>query len=243
MNTFRAVLLTLSLGLIPGAQAKDLGVVGQVFPITEIDMLQWIAQRLKTLEQTGELASMQQQFKDTVKASVRRPRPVGLVTTTSPEVFSVDPTLTLASDITGTDGKLIYPKGMQINPFDPATWPAMARAAKAQFQFNKTLVFFNGDDVQQRLWAQEYQRQHAAGHETNESNKTIKWILTGGEPETTHQQLSARIYFDQQGNLSRKLTLKRVPSVVKQVGVQWQIQEIDVSHYPNFIDAEAQPHE
>ncbi|MGL5666317.1 MAG: type-F conjugative transfer system protein TraW, partial [Shewanella sp.] len=65
---------------------------------------------------------------------------------------------------------------------------------------------------------------------------TIKWILTGGEPETLHHQLQARMYFDQQGNLSRALTLKRVPSVVKQAGVMWQVTEIDVSHFPVFME-------
>ena len=232
----KGLALTLTLGLlllgvVPGSHAKDLGVVGQVFPISEIDMLQWIQQRLRTFEQTGELDSMKQQFQDNVKASVRRPRPVGLITTTSPEVFTVDPTLTLASEITDMDGQLIYPKGTRINPFDTATWPAMPRASQAQFQFNKTLVFFNGDDVQQRLWALGYQSQH--------TDETIKWILTGGEPETTHHQLNARIYFDQQGSLSRKLTLKRVPSVVKQVGIQWQVQEIDVSHFPLYAPDES----
>ena len=221
----------LSLSTLPYAQAKDLGVVGQVFPISEIDMLQWIQQRLRTFEQTGELDSMKQQFKDNVTASVRRPRPVGLITTTSPEVFTVDPSLTLASDITGANGELIYPKGTRINPFDTTTWPAMPRASQAQFQFSKTLVFFDGDDVQQRLWALNYQSQH--------TDDTIKWILTGGEPETTHHQLNARIYFDQQGSLSRKLTLKRVPSVVKQVGIQWQVQEIDVSHFPLYAPDES----
>ena len=231
MNTCQVLLLTLSLGPLsmgftPDAQAKDLGVVGQVFPISEIDMLQWIQQRLRTFEQTGELGTMKQQFKETVTASVRRPSPVGLVTTTSPEVFTVDPSLTLASDIRDTDGTLIYPKGTRINPFDTTTWPAMQQASKAQFQFSKTLVFFDGDDVQQSLWALDYQ----AAHEED----TIKWILTGGEPETTHHQLNSRIYFDQHGSLSRKLTLKRVPSVVKQVGILWQVQEIDVSSFPLY---------
>ena len=231
MNKCLALLLTLSLGplslgVAPCVHAKDLGVVGQVFPISEIDMLQWIQQRLRTFEQTGELDSMKQQFKDNVTASVRRPRPVGLITTTTPEVFTVDPSLTLATDITDMDGNLIYPKGTRINPFDTTTWPAMQQAGMAQFQFSKTLVFFDGDDVQQRLWALDYQSLH--------TDDTIKWILTGGEPETTHHQLNARIYFDQQGSLSRKLTLKRVPSVVKQVGIQWQVQEIDVSHFPLY---------
>lgn len=224
-----ALILTL---LLPcgTAQAKDLGVVGQVFPIAEIDMLQWIDNRLRTFEQTGELDSMRDQFKENVKQGVRRPHPVGLITTTTPEVFSVDPSLTLANDITDIDGTIIYPKGTRINPFDTQTWPALQQSSMAHFQFSKTLVFLDGDDVQQILWAKQFAT--AQGEKASQ----IKWILTGGEPETVHQHLNARIYFDQQGNLTRQLTLKRVPSVVKQVGIMWQVSEIDVSHFPLVIN-------
>lgn len=228
MKAFAALLLALC-PLLP-LTAKPLGVVGQVFPISEIDMLQWIENRLRTFEQTGELDSMREQFQENVRQGVKRPRPVGLITTTSPEVFTLDPTLTLAADIKDLDGNIIYPKGTQINPFDTKTWPSMSQLGQAQFQFSKTLVFIDGDDPQQIQWAKEYQA--AQG----DKQLKIKWILTGGEPEAVHHQLDTRIYFDQQGNLSRALTVKRVPSVVKQEGIVWQITEIDVSHFPAFIE-------
>ena len=227
MNKFAFLLLALC-PLLP-LTAKPLGVVGQVFPIGEVDMLQWIENRLRTLEQTGELDSMREQFQENVRQGVKRPRPVGLTTTTSPTTFSVDPTLTLAADITDHNGNVMYPKGTQINPFDTKTWPSMSQANQAQFQFNKTLVFFDGDDPQQIAWAKQYQT--AQG----ESQLNIKWILTGGEPEAAHHQLNSRTYFDQQGNLTRALTIKHVPSVVKQEGIAWQVTEIDVSHFPTFI--------
>jgi conjugal transfer pilus assembly protein TraW len=224
----RALLILMLCPLLP-LNAASLGAVGQVFPISEIDMLQWIEHRLHTFEQKGELQSMREQFQDNVKAGVRRPRPVGLITTLTPEVFNVDPTLTLAKDIKDLDGNLIYAKGTRVNPFDTATWPALQKANVGQFKFSKTLVFFDGDDVQQVLWAKEFATTHDNPH-------NIKWILTGGEPETLHHQLQARIYFDQQGNISRALTIKRVPSVVKQAGVMWQVREVDVSDFPVFME-------
>jgi conjugal transfer pilus assembly protein TraW len=227
MNKFALLMLTLC-PLLP-LKAASIGTVGQVFPIAEIDMLQWIENRLQTLEKTGELDSMREQFQENVKAGVKRPRPVGLITTKTPEVFLVDPTLTLAKDINDANGNLIYPKGTRVNPFDTKTWPALQKANVGKFEFSKTLVFFDGDDVQQVLWAKEFATTHDKPH-------TIKWILTGGEPETLHGQLDARVYFDQQGNLSRALTLKRVPSVVKQAGVMWQVREIDVSNFPVFME-------
>ena len=230
----RALLaLSLSLSTLLPLPAKDMGVAGQVFPIAEINMLQWIDNRLRTFEQTGQLDSMREQFKENVKQGVKRPRPVGLITTTTPEVFSVDPSLTLANDINDIDGNVLYPKGTRINPFDTQTWPALSPLRQTTFQFSKTLVFIDGDDVQQVLWAKQF------GAAQGEHASHIKWILTGGEPETVHQHLNARIYFDQQGNLTRTLTLKRVPSVVKQVGIMWQVSEVDVSHFPLRMDEEA----
>lgn len=226
MNKFALLMLALC-PLLP-LKAASIGTVGQVFPIGEIDMLQWIENRLQNFEKTGELDSMREQFQENVKAGVKRPRPVGLITTKTPEVFLVDPTLTLAKDIKDIDGNLIYPKGTRVNPFDTKTWPALHNANIGTFAFSKTLVFFDGDDLQQVQWAKEF----AAAN----NNENIKWILTGGEPETLHKQLNTRIYFDQQGNLSRALTLKRVPSVVKQEGVMWQVREMDVSNFARFME-------
>ena len=75
--------------------AKNLGVFGPVFPIGEIDMLDWIDNRLRTFEQNGEIDAMKQRMQARVKASVMRPPPVqGLSTTTTPNTYYIDPTLT-----------------------------------------------------------------------------------------------------------------------------------------------------
>lgn len=87
---------------------------------------------------------MREQFQENVKAGVKRPRPVGLITTKTPEVFLVDPTLTLAKDINDAKGNLIYPKGTRVNPFDTKTWPALQKANVGKFEFSKTLVFLMG---------------------------------------------------------------------------------------------------
>ncbi|WP_299006909.1 type-F conjugative transfer system protein TraW [uncultured Shewanella sp.] len=201
--------------------AKNIGVVGHVFPIAEIDMLQWIDKRLATYQATGKLDELKENFQNQVKETVKRPAPLGLETTVTPRTFTVDPTLILAKDIIDHKGTVIYPKGTRINPFDLATWPKLQQSSISHFSFSKTLIFFNGDDKQQVEWAKRYQEQYP--------NKSIKWILTEGEPANTQKQLQARIYFDQQGNITRKLAIQYVPSVVEQKDTLWQVQEIDVS--------------
>ncbi|EGQ8101947.1 type-F conjugative transfer system protein TraW [Vibrio parahaemolyticus] len=209
--------------LCTAAQAKHLGRQGEVFPIAEIDMLEWIDARLKHLETTGQTARMQQDFIERVESSVQRPAPVeGLTTTTAPRIFYIDPSLKLATDIKDAQGNLIYAKGLVINPFDTATWPI--DIPKVQFEYQHTLVFLDGDDVRQRTWAKQYS-----------SDKPIKWILTNGSPDELASDFDARIYFDQKGNYSRQFQLANTPSVITQDGKRWKVTEIDVTPFTNAM--------
>jgi len=166
--------------------AKNLGVFGPVFPIGEIDMLDWIDNRLRTFEQNGEMAAMKQRMQARVKASVIRPTPAqGVSTTTAPKTYFIDPTLTLAAPVKDSLGNELYPKGTRINPFDSATWPAAERQNLPRFTFSKQLVLFDGDDPRQRQWAQQYA-----------APLPVKWILTNGEPAALSKLLDSRVYFD-----------------------------------------------
>ena len=202
--------------------AKNLGVIAPTFPIAEMDMLDWIQARLKHLEQTGEMAKMEDMFKEQVKQSVKRPQPVeGITTTTSPRSFFVDPTLTLKEDITNEKGEVLFKKGLQINPFDATTWPN--GSGLPPIQLTKQLAFLDGDDERQIAWAKAYRKQNP--------DVIIKWILTNGEPEKVFKALNERIYFDQQGNITRKLTIKHIPTLAKQDGKRWKMQEFTVLNY------------
>ncbi|KOO15984.1 conjugal transfer protein TraW, partial [Vibrio xuii] len=154
----------------PHAGAKDLGRIGATFPIGEIDMLVWIKQRLKGFEQSGKLASMQQEFAQRVAESVETPPPLTLTTTTTPSSFFVDPSLTLARDLSDAKGQIFAKAGIRINPFDTNTWPEQSRPPN-QFEYSHVLIFFDARDEQQIAFAQ-----------TFESTKPIKWVLTGGSP-------------------------------------------------------------
>lgn len=200
------------------ATAKDFGRIGATFPIGEIDMLVWIEQRLKGFEASGKLDEMKEEFIDRVKRNVETPSPINLPTTLNPKVFHVDPSLTLAKDLTDPKtGKVFAKAGTVINPFDTRTWPDGQKLP--QFEYSHVLVFFNGHDAQQLTWA-----------ENLTANKPIKWILTGGSPNQVAEQLGQRIYFDQQGLLTEQLNIKHVPSLVEQSDLYWKVTEFDVSH-------------
>ncbi|MFZ3429046.1 type-F conjugative transfer system protein TraW, partial [Vibrio harveyi] len=82
------------------AYGKALGQVAPVFPIGEIDMLEWIDHRLRQFEANGKLADMQEAFTQRVKESIENPPPVeGLTSTTNPRTFYVDPSIVIPKDI------------------------------------------------------------------------------------------------------------------------------------------------
>lgn len=204
------------------ANARDIGVIAPTFPIAEIDMLDWIQSRLKHLEQTGEMAKMEDMFKEQVKKSVQRPPAVeGLFTTTTPITFFVDPTLILKEDIVNEKGEVLFPKGTKVNPFDSNTWPN--GSSLPPIAMSKQLAFLDGDDERQIEWAKDYRKQNP--------DVIIKWILTRGEPDTVFKALNERIYFDQLGNITRKLTIKHIPTLAKQEGKRWKMQEFNVLNY------------
>ncbi|MEZ9291796.1 type-F conjugative transfer system protein TraW [Vibrio lentus] len=203
------------------ANGKELGQVAPVFPIGEIDMLEWIHQRLKGFEASGKMADMQNEFTERALKSIENPPPVeGLTTTTNPRTFYVDPSITIPKDIIApTTGAVIAKAGTRVNPFDSRTWPKVdGQEVLPQFELSKVLVFFDARDAQQRRFASEYQ-----------NAKPIKWVLTGGSPNQMAALLEARMYFAQQGFLTEKLKITHVPAIVYQDGTRWRIDEVNVS--------------
>lgn len=218
-----SLLLLCTLTFSP-VHAKNLGTIAQTFPIAEIDMLDWIMARLRHFEATGELEKMQDEFTERVKQSVIRPTPVtGLTTTTTPKTYYIDPTLTLAEDITDANGKVLFHKGLKINPFDSNSWPNAKDLPP--LVFSKMLVFLDGDDVRQLHFAKALQQQEQAKAQP----LTFKWILIKGEPAKVQHFLKERVYFDQQGNLTKRFDIKHIPTTAKQSGSRWEVQEFDVS--------------
>jgi conjugal transfer pilus assembly protein TraW len=208
----------ISLGTL--VSANNLGVIGHVFPVAEIDMLVWIEQRLIQMQQSGEWRQRQALMQARVRAQVWRPTPVtGLSTTSTPRTFTVDASLTLPADIRDHLGRVLYRRGLRLNPLDPQTWPAPW--VKSPLRLLPQLWFVDADDPRQLAWLQQ-QLPHAHG---------FKVILTRGAPQAVNQTLwqgQGRVYFDQGGRLSQRFQLRHVPSVVRAVHQAWQVTEIAI---------------
>ncbi len=221
-NILLVSLLTFNL-----AQAKDLGVYGATFPISEESMTDLIQKILKRKEENGELEQMKKEFQENVKNSVLTPTPVdGLVTTNDPKLLKYVPTFVLPQDVRDANGVLLYPKGITFNPLDTNTYPSNIRMFAKQVNYDTTLIFLDARDNRQLNFALDMIKQY------EEKDKKIKIILTGGNIKTTSEYLDYRVYFDQNAKLSDRMGLQHVPTIVYQDGDHFNLQEYSVEHYP-----------
>lgn len=202
-NILKHVAIFTVLGLLNStACAQNLGNYGQVFPIAEEDLRQFIMKRLQAMNKNGELQHHQRLIQERVAQHIIRPEPLPLLPTKTPVSYRVDPTVFVTEDVWTDKGVLLAKKGMPLNPFH-------------HMQYNKTLIFFNAEDASQVVWV----KKHYADY------NHVKFILTGGDIREA-SNVFGRIYFDLKGLITTRMNIKHVPSVVNQEGLFWKIQEI-----------------
>lgn len=183
--------------------ARDLGVVGPVYPITEPDLLHVIQQRLRALHASGELTRHQQAAKKQFKAYAQRPAGKPRPRAERTRTYYVDPSRTLDHDLKDHQGRLIHAAGTRVNPFD-------------YMSLSKSLLFFDGDDAAQTAWARALITKEPA---------RIKPVLTNGPVLELMRAWKTRLYFDQRGTLLQRFRIEHTPALVKQDGNRLKITE------------------
>jgi len=185
--------------------AVDLGCYGVVKEIVEQNPIVFFQQKAKEMEQNGMLEKIQQQMRTKAKERIIRPKPVAWIQNTSmPREYLVDRDVILQEDIVDYDGNIIFAKGTKVNPLTYRT-------------SKKALIFINGDDENQVVWAiAEHQRRQGY----------VKLTLINGSPVELSKKYSVRFFFDQGGSLVREFEIEQVPAIVSQMGAQLLVQEI-----------------
>jgi conjugal transfer pilus assembly protein TraW len=157
-------------------------------------MLETIEQRLTALEESGELARIEDDAKARYQAYVERPEGVRLPRATQNRTYYADPSLIVPYDIKDHEGRIIHSAGTTVNPLDYMT-------------LSKQLLFFDGDDPGQVEWARAM---------VGSDPVHIKPILTNGPVLALMKEWQVRLYFDQRGQLVERFGIQRVPAMVSQ---------------------------
>ena len=186
------------------AQAGNLGIYGQTFPIAEKNMLNLIEERLQLFNENGMLKNLENSQVLTVAKRVQRPLPVALPTALKTRVHYYTPVVHVAENIADGKGNIIVAKGMSANAL--ATLPS----------WNPVWLFFNADD----------EPSLALAKELAEKTTHIKLILTGGDMKMAEEYFELPVYFDQGGLITQKLKIKNLPALVTREKLSLKITEI-----------------
>ena len=203
-NSLQLLALALMFGA-SAAQAVDLGVIGPTYGISEPHLLNFIEQRLRDKERSGELQRLMQDAQARGIDAVRHPTAVpGLRATETARTFYVDPSFTLDRNIVDAQGRLMFAAGLRKNPLDVVS-------------LSKQLLFFDARDTRQVTRARELMARYGG---------KVKPILTGGSYLDLMKAWRMPVYFDQQGSLTRRFGIRQVPALVSQEGLRLRIDEV-----------------
>lgn len=202
---YRVIVCAAWLGLFFEAAAQDLGVRGDVFPVTEPDLFEEIARKFTAMEASGEVEAVNAKLKNRALSGAERPpRVVGMEHTTKPRAFHFDPTITLKEDIATPDGQVIGRTGQSFNPLDYTP-------------MRQRMIFFDGDVETQVAWAEA---------EIADSEGLVSPILIGGPVLELTRAWERQVYFDQGGKLTGRFGITQVPARVSRDGDLLLIEEV-----------------
>lgn len=184
--------------------AKDLGVMGETYPIVERDFLDFIQARITKMQQGGEWQKLKNQFQQDAIRYRDRPKKVESITRAQKtKSWAYDPSIRLDHDLITPDGKPIAAAGTRVNPLD-------------YISLSKALIFYNGDDPDQVSWALAQDKK---------LNRRTKFILVQGSLLQQEKKCQKQVYFDQEGRLTTRFGIAHVPAMVSQEGLVLRIKE------------------
>jgi conjugal transfer pilus assembly protein TraW len=187
------------------AFAKDLGVMGETYPIAEVDFLDFIQSRAANIQQSGAWQALQDKSQQKAVQYRDRPKAVaGMLRTQTAKSWHFDPSIVLDHDVKTHEGKIIAARGSRVNPLQVVS-------------LSKTLIFYNSDDPEQVTWV--------IMQDKKLKGKT-KLILVNGSVLNQEKHFKKAIYFDQEARLTSRFGITHVPAIVRQEGWTLRIEEV-----------------
>lgn len=200
MNCKAAIITLLLIASTAHAAIKDLGVVGETYPVVEPDVMEEMRQEAigRSAEHKRKMLEMMKHYKP---ADVQQLPPAG-----ADKTFLVDMSYTLDQDLKDGEGRVIYPRGFTFNPLDFIALPI-------------GLVILDGSDPDQLEWfkASPYFE-----------NNQMKLLITDGPARELIDQLQRPVFF-LTSDIAKRMKLAAVPCVVTQKDKVMQVKEFLVS--------------
>lgn len=179
------------------ALVEQLGTFGNVYPIKEKDAIAAIKDRLRSMEESGQMDALRKEWQAKALARIENgPDPVpGISRSTKDRVRIFDPSIEVRETIRDNQGRVIVPMGTRLNPLD-------------YMVLRREYLFIDGTDPKQVKWALRY-----AAHKGGELKARI--ILVNGSPMKLSRKYGVQFFFDQNGRIVRHFGIDAVPSILR----------------------------
>ena len=188
--------------LIPiSCYCRDFGVVGDIFPVSEVHFGRDMSRRANPLTPEQQ-KKIQQEMQKKARETIERPKGYKLPRATEYKKRTYDSSTRISYDIKDHTGRVIYPKGFRADPFNNPYGVSVS--------LTRDWLFFDGDDPAQVMWA---------------SKLSGGLILISGSPVEVSKTLDRYVYFDQAGEYRETLKLRVLPARLSQVDGQLIIEE------------------
>lgn len=206
MPHLKIVGLCLILGCFPlHLYANEVEAGGGPNPIAEANFVQHIQTEVQQKVASGEWTQWQTHQMEALQHYTDQPPVViGLTPALETRSWFYDPTIIIPYGIDDTNGHLLLAAGSHFNPLNIVTWKT-------------TLIFYDGNNPKQQQWAKQINQQLKA---------QATFILVDGSISQQAEALQRRVYFDQNGQLIKKLQITHTPALVVQAGKLLKVTEI-----------------
>jgi len=193
---FSILIFVVLVGVPASGAIKNLGVVGQTYPVVEPDVV----------AELKEEAARKNRFRDNEffeRMKTYQPEDIHhLPRATMGRTFLVDMTYTLDRDLLDGDGKVIYPKGFTFNPLDYVS-------------FSGGILVIDGNDPSQLKWFK---------NTSYADNHQVRLLLSDGYAYELINQLKRSVFY-LTDEIADRLHLSAVPALVIQKGDRLQVRE------------------
>jgi conjugal transfer pilus assembly protein TraW len=200
---YMKIVLLAALFACTNALATDLGNIGKTYPIIEQDLIEKIKGKISEKEKSGELNQLNQEWLSRSKDYATAPKGLLLPAAVVPKITLLETRITLKSDLKGIEGNVLYPRGTTVNPLKI-------------MRLTYAMCFIDGEDEKQVNWMIE----HCTKNPLN------KLVLVNGPLEVLSKHTGLRLFFDQGGDLIRRLKITALPAVLSQKGGDLYVEEI-----------------
>ena len=199
---FLLILTALFVVLVGGPASgaiKNLGVVGETYPIVEPDVVAELKEQAATKNhfRDDELLERMKTYQPDDLHHLPR--------VTRDRTFLVDMTYTLDRDLLDGDGRIIYPRGFTFNPLDYVS-------------FSGGMLVIDGSDPAQIKWFKK--TPYASNHQ-------VRLLLSDGYANELINQLKRSVFY-LTDEIAERLQLAAVPSLVIQSNDKLEVREIKV---------------